>query len=370
MEAALIDRFRILEFWRVFAAMLVMTFHYLNYGPESAVRATERLISLLPLMDMFFMVSGFLIMMRYGDRLLTRPGSYLMFLMRRVARFYPLYLVTLAFFVGIGIIVNLGIVSSSASGRYDFSALPANLLLIQGWGFTDTLTFNYVGWTLSAEWFCYLALPVIVLIHRYGGKLGLAALIVACFAALEAATRAGIIPFESWLVADTWGAYRAFADFAIGALVASLVATRTLKLRSHLPGWIAFAASLYAMWFWWDGYVVLGLLALAALLASIAEANNPEGSRWMRIFDPLGRITLTIYLVHPVVATLMLGVVWRMILAPSGTIGFYVYLPVVIAVTLLASFFIHHLFEGWAAKRVLGWFEKSSFSAPASATAR
>src|SRR5690606_17171032 len=98
-----------------------------------------------------------------GERLMTGPGSYARFLVRRVARFYPLYLATLAFFVVVGAAVQAGFASTGVDGRYDFSALPANILLMQGWGLTDTLTFNYVGWTLSAEWFCYLTLPAIVL---------------------------------------------------------------------------------------------------------------------------------------------------------------------------------------------------------------
>ena len=31
------DHFRILEFWRIFAAFMVMVFHFLNYGPPAAV---------------------------------------------------------------------------------------------------------------------------------------------------------------------------------------------------------------------------------------------------------------------------------------------------------------------------------------------
>ena len=209
--------FRVLGFWRVAAAMLVMMYHFLFYGPESANWMAGRMVALMPLLDMFMMISGFLIMFRYIDHLLMEPGSYLRFLWRRVARFYPLYLVTLLYFVMVGIAVHLGFIGSTADGRYDFAALPANLLLIQGWGFTDTLTFNYVAWTLSAEWFCYLTLPVVVVTYRRFGAPGLVVLIGVTIAALEIAVAAGIIPFPTWMVADTWGAYRAFADFAIGA---------------------------------------------------------------------------------------------------------------------------------------------------------
>ena len=353
------DRYRILEFWRIAAAVLVMIFHFLNYGPPSAVHATELLLNLLPLMDMFFMISGFLIMERYCDRLLVKKGSYGRFLLRRIARFYPLYFATLSVFVLLAVAVHFGVYQTSSPERYAFSALPANLLLIQGWGFTDVLTFNYVGWTLSAEWFCYLALPVIVIAYRFGGIAGLLLLIAATCLALETATAAGVMPFERWFLADTWGAFRAFADFAIGAAVAMAARRYGREIKSHLPAWLCFAASLIAMAWISASYLVLGLLAASIFLAAVAEANNPAGARFLRVFDPLGRVSFSIYLIHPVVAALVLGGVWRILLEPTGAISFYVFWFVPMLMVLMLSLASFHWFETPAANWMNNTFGQS-----------
>lgn len=332
--------FRILGFWRVLAAFLVMTFHFLSYGPASALEFAERMRSLMPLLDMFLMISGFLIMLRYADKLLVERGSYMSFLVRRLARFYPLYLLTTCYFVAVALAAHLGIAGSNVDGRYDFAALPANLLLIQGWGFTDVLTFNYVGWTLSAEWFCYLLLPVVVLTYRRFGLAGLAVLIVISCIALEAAVATGLMPFESWMVADTWGAYRAFADFAIGAFIAILVRDSQWNLTSHMPGWAAFALSMVLMWNGLAGYPILVLLAVAIFLAALAERNSQEATLLLKPFDPLANASFSIYLIHPVVASLMLGIFWRKVLDPLDVMSFYAYwlAPMVVSVALaLAS---------------------------------
>ncbi|HEY4192002.1 MAG TPA: acyltransferase [Mesorhizobium sp.] len=333
--------FRTLGLWRVAAAMLVMIFHFLIYGSTSGVQAAHRLRSLMPLLDMFLMVSGFLIMFRYADRLMVERGSYLHFITRRLARFYPLYLATLVYFVFVGIAVHMGLIGSSAAGRYDFATLPANILLVQGWGFTDTLTFNYVGWTLSAEWFCYLTLPVIVLTHRRYGKGGLVALIAATLLALELGVAAGVIPFTSWQFADTWGAYRAFADFSIGALVAVLVRDSTWGLRSPLPGWALFAVTVALMWQGLGGYPALALLALSIYLAALAERNDPQAMQRFKPLDPIANASFSIYLIHPVIASLMLGIVWRRLLEPAHIVGFYVYwlvpMAVVVALALVSA---------------------------------
>jgi peptidoglycan/LPS O-acetylase OafA/YrhL len=347
-----------------------MLFHFLNYGPPSAVHMTDILFRLLPLMDMFFMISGFLIMERYADRLVAERGSYARFLIRRVARFYPLYLATLAFFVAVALAVRFGVYDTQSPERYDLAALPANLLLIQGWGFTDTLTFNYVGWTLSAEWFCYLTLPVIVLAHRRFGLAGLAFIIAASFIALEVATVAGLVPFERWFFADTWGAFRAFADFAIGALVAMTVRRGYLRVDSHWPAWLCFVASLLAMMWISASYLVLGLLALSVLLAATAERRNPEGSRLLFVFDPLGRVSFSIYLIHPVVAALVLGGVWRMFVEPTGLISFYVFWFLPMVAVIAASLASYHWFETPAARWINSVFAGADGSRPVAGPAR
>lgn len=338
--------FRIFETWRLLAALLVMAYHFLRFGPgtSSQYAMTHVLERLLPLMDMFFMISGFLILLRYGDRL-KDGASYRQFIIRRLARFYPLYLVTLLFFVAVGIALHFGLVQSTQAGRYDYALLWENLLLVQAWGTTDHLSFNYVAWSLSAEWFCYLLLPVFVLVIRRGGLAGLAVLAVGSVLALEAATAAGIIPFESWLQADTWGAYRAFADFAVGGVVMLCARGSRWPLRSHLPGWLAFATAITGMLLLWPSYVTVLLLAVSMFLAALAERHNPVGARWLAALAPAGRVSFGIYLIHPVVETILLAVVWRHFVEPLGLMSFYVFWLVPMAVTVLVAMVSDRYFE-------------------------
>jgi len=355
--------FRILGFWRVLAAFLVMTFHFLSYGPASALEFAERMRSLMPLLDMFLMISGFLIMLRYSDKLLVERGSYMSFLVRRLARFYPLYLLTLLYFVAVGVAAHLGIAGSNPDGRYDFAALPANLLLIQGWGFTDVLTFNYVGWTLSAEWFCYLLLPVVVLAHRRFGLAGLEVLIVITCLALEAAVATHIMPFESWMFADTWGAYRAFADFAIGAFVAVLVRDSRWDLTSQAPGWALFAVGVVLMWNGLAGYPALTLIAVAIFLAALAERNSQNATLVLKPFDPLANASFSIYLIHPVVGSLMLGIFWRKVLAPIDVMDFYAYWLAPMVVSIVLALLSARYFEAPLAKLLNERFARKSAAA-------
>ncbi len=351
--------FRIFESWRLMAAILVMTYHFLRFGPGDPFQydLSHVLERLLPLMDMFFMISGFLILLRYGDKLKDWP-SYKSFIVRRLARFYPLYLLTLSFFVFVGVMVHLGIVSSTVPERYDYGILPQNILLLQAWGTTKELSFNYVSWSLSAEWFCYLLLPVYVFVIRRGGVKGLAALAVISVILLEVATRADIIPFQSWLLADTWGAYRAFADFAIGGVVMLLARDSRLKLRSHTLAWGLFAFAMVGMMMLWPAYVIVGLLGVAMFAAAVVERNNPDGAKVLSLLSPAGKVSFGIYLWHPVVETIVLAIVWRHGIEPLGIISFYQFLIVPMIIAVLVAMGSDRYFEKPVSdliNRLFGW---------------
>jgi len=355
--------FRIFESWRLLAAILVMAYHFLRFGSGDPLQydVSHVLERLLPLMDMFFMISGFLILLRYGDKLKDWP-SYKSFIIRRLARFYPLYLVTLIFFAAVGVALHLGLVSSTVPERYDFSLLPQNILLLQAWGTTSELSFNYVSWSLSAEWFCYLLLPVYIVVIRYAGVKGLALLAVASVVLLEVATKAGAIPFDSWLKADTWGAYRAFADFAIGGVVMMLARESRLQLRSHALAWGLFALAMAGMLMLWPSYLLVGLLALAMFAAAVVERNNPEGARFLAVLSPAGRVSFGIYLWHPVVETALLAVVWRHGIAPLGILSFYQFMVVPMIATVLVAIASDRYFEKPVSDRInrfFGWDRRS-----------
>jgi peptidoglycan/LPS O-acetylase OafA/YrhL len=337
--------FRILESWRLTAALLVMIWHFLRYAPVEPETASAMLYRLLPLMEMFLMISGFLIMMRYADTLLTEHGAWKRFIIRRITRLYPLYLATLLFFILVGLGAHFGLGASHWPGRYDFATLPQNFLLMQAWGLTDNLTFNYVSWTLSAEWFCYLAFPLIVVVSTRWGMAGLALATGGVVVLLELAIARGIIPFQSWLLADTWGAYRAFADFCIGAFVALAVrASAGIPVR---PGhaWFTMALAVVAMQTSQNGYFVLLLLAVSIYLAALAETANPEAASWLKPLAPFGRVSFGIYLIHPVIESVFFSIVWKLV-PFVHTLNFYVYWLIPMAVTIAVALASDRYFEG------------------------
>lgn len=290
--------------WRFLAALIIMTYHYVYNTQNGATRALW-LEHMLPLLDMFFMMSGFLIYENYAAKI-RDAGSYGSFMLKRLARLYPVHLITLLFFIAVAIVSPNG-----GTGQYVWANLPANVLLLQAWGVNETLSFNYVSWSLSAEFFCYLLMPLVIVVGARLGILGLLALSAVSYLGTHYAINHGWADGEVVAQTKTWGAYRALGSFAIGAAAVQVMNLRPRPIRSHLWGWVIMISSIFAMFAEWNFYLIIALMAVGIVLAASAEKDNPKGMIWSRPIMPVMAVSFGIYMWHPVVDTVMVSVIWK-----------------------------------------------------------
>lgn len=345
--------FALFAVWRLLAALMVMLYHFCAFGPEAYREFALDAEVFTALLDLFFIVSGFLIWVHYSKRL-TSPGAYGIFLLRRLARLYPLHLVTLVIFCVAWLIISVAGLKVELTDYYSFPELLRQLLLVNAWGFSDGLAFNFVSWSLSAEWFCYLTLPVIVIIFHKTGLGGLIALLTVCVVALEGLTYLKIIPFPTWLDANTWGAYRVFADFVLGAIIAIVASMRLIKVQSHWYAWGALLFALLVMFMDFRfGYANIVAITIALYLAAQVEINAPERSAYLMPLMPLAMVSFGIYMWHPVFAVSIFGLGWLMILEPLQIIGFAPVLAFAVIVTIVTALLSARFFEGPVRKKLL-----------------
>lgn len=351
------QEYRLFGLWRLIAALLVMAYHYSHYA-ANALEVIAWFEHMGPLLDMFFILSGFLIFDRYGWTGMD-PAGYLRFLARRLSRLYPLHLVTLSFFVLVAVAVNLGWVhSEGGQARYDFAALPSNILLTQAWGLHNALTFNYVSWSLSAEWFAYLCFPLLLVAFRFGRIPGLALLLAGVVACLEFADAGVTDHRELWYEAKLWGAYRVLADFVFGALIAALARRFPIALDGLASAWLAMAAAVAWMFADLSFYPVIALVGFAIYLGACAEKAHPDISTWMQPLMPVASLSFGIYLWHPILEAVFLSFGWRRLLEPAAVIPFWLYVFIPAVLTILVAAFSARNLEAPLAKRLDTGFKK------------
>ena len=148
---------------RGLAALAVVAMHF---SATAQTLTSDRVPSLVPrghmAVDFFFVLSGFIMSYTYADSFLSgRPGAYVGFLTRRVARILPLHIVVIVLVVvAAGASVTLtGANIFFESGAF-FPDLMANLLLLPGLGLGTN--FNGPSWSISTEMVAYLLFPLLI----------------------------------------------------------------------------------------------------------------------------------------------------------------------------------------------------------------
>ncbi len=263
--------------------------------------------------DLFFMLSGFVIANAYEARLAAGLGAR-RFMLQRVIRLYPLYLLG----TGLGVaVIAAGLDAGwSGAGLAQASGYAAAMLPVPPWldGINDHYTLyplNDAAWSLLFE---LLVNVVFALVHRRLGLRGLAIWVgLAALALVAAVADAGSLE-RGW----SWdgfavGAARVGFSFPLGVLLYRLHSAARLP-RWPLPAWGAVAAMLALLMIpspglpsemWRD----LGIVTLAMpMLLSVgihAEMASPALADW------LGEVSYPLYMLHGPVLTLLVGLALR-----------------------------------------------------------
>ena len=255
--------------------------------------------------DLFFVLSGFVMAMTYRGAFAGKWGAqpYVQFLFKRLGRVYPLY----AVLVAVTVVVNLLEGTAASAGH-----LAANLLLVQGWGFDNSI----VGpsWSISTEFMAYILFPglVAVMLHPKPAwpALGTA---VAAGLLMFVATRSSADlhqlgaydrngPLDVWGTGTAYPLLRCLAGFALGLLsfrLWSVPAVRRVAARPFAAD-LVFAGVVVLM-FIHGSDVALVLLFVPLVIALASGRSLTARTMETAVVYWLGLISYSIYLVHRIV---------------------------------------------------------------------
>jgi peptidoglycan/LPS O-acetylase OafA/YrhL len=355
------NQFWTLEGLRFSASVSIVVFHYSDYFKDLSHRIW---VTHLPIaVDLFFVISGVVIANSYAGRISTR-SHYLDFLRRRVARLYPLHLLTLIFYVSIGWLALKGMVRVISLEKYDFHELLPNLLMVHAWGFCSHLSFNYVSWSISAEFFAYLLFPIILIVVARDPRYGFVAIVALFFSAAITSKYAFGEPMTS--LTFKYSIIRAIPSFALGVYVWSY--------RSALLKWIGqerviflFYTSLlvFALMINVDvsTYALLFGAYLVVSLGLLCEVADKDTFLSWRPISRLGKLTYSVYMLHPILATVIVSFIFPRLFGKS----FSVVLTSIVAAgicTFLLAVFSYRYFETPARDAINRFDMRSGRQAP------
>jgi peptidoglycan/LPS O-acetylase OafA/YrhL len=334
---------------RGIAAWFVVFFHIRKSIADLPDAAMSVLAKGYLAVDFFFLLSGFVIWMVWGERvrlggLASVPG----FLQRRVARVWPLHLFMLAFAVALAAVLEL---TGRGNDHFPWHELPLHVLLLQNWGFTEHLTWNDPAWSISCELGAYLLFPLLALAIDWrrvpswavlASIAALLALLHSIFASRGATALGQEIP--------SLGLIRCILEFACGTGVAALWlrwrdAWRTPALASS-----GLAVALAVAWAMGLPETIAAPALFAALLLALAltsaRAGNPLEAGWIHY---LGEISYATYLSH-----YLLWFAFKLAFVEDAHAVGWPLVAAFLALVLMASIALYHLVERPAQRLVNG----------------
>ena len=299
------ERFVVLDSWRGIAACLVALFHLDAY---SHLYGVPFLRNSWLFVDFFFVLSGFVIAANYQQRLLDGFGVG-RFLMLRLGRLYPLHLTVLTLFIACELLRVLrrilvpalaltNPVALFGTPQEAPDAILANLLLIQSLHLYDFLTWNLPSWSISTEFYTYVAFALCLVGLRNHAWI-----------ALSVAMIGGpvLIAMLSERNMDThydWGIIRCVYGFATGTISWNIYRRWNGELKKRLSGSVVEWSAL--------GLVVAFVSTAGTTLLSIAapyvfaivvlvfafEAGTASATLKLRVPVFLGTISYSVYMTH------------------------------------------------------------------------
>nr|WP_308368728.1 acyltransferase [Streptomyces sp. ISL-36] len=329
------------------AAFLVFAFHTYKFGyygseDEKLVAWATRSGSVGVMF--FFVLSGFVLAWsaRSGDRALS-------FFRRRMARIYPIHLVTGA----VALVLVFTVLPWLRDGeREGFTAIAANLLLVSSWKFEWWQTGNPVSWSLVCEAFFYACFPLLYMVMRRMGARALAAVAVLCVAAVVVqpdvykALHVDVFLYSFPLAR--------LPEFILGIAVARLVQLDRWR-GPGLEGAMAltligyFVAPLVPSGLSWTPLIGLTCLIAAGAVADV----KGEPSMWRRpVMVKLGEWSFAFYMVHLLVMHTLR--IWVGEKPRFDTIAAFGLAGVAFVISLVLSALLYRLVEEPGRRLLLG----------------
>jgi exopolysaccharide production protein ExoZ len=352
-----------IQILRALAALLVAFGHFQH---EASTLPTAASSGFAPIIidltgagvDLFFIISGFVMVYASHDLFESRDGGRL-FLTRRIARIVPLYwMMTTLFLLTLALTPN--VLSSIAPTGLEI--LKSYLFIPYARDGAEMIQPIYkLGWTLEYEMFFYVIFSLVLFLPMRSAVFAIALL----FCSLSA-VGAWLSPAPALLAFWT---HPIILEFVMGALIAVVylggrrlsAAQRITLLLAGVSGFAATAA------FGFDAHgpwrpLLWGLPAAMIVAGSILHSSRTSANRVTRWLVALGDASYVIYLVHPMIIR-ALRVIWDRTHA-SSTISPWLFVIFGLTILMPLAILVHHAIERPMTKRVQRLFKLRRPSTP------
>nr|WP_281276972.1 acyltransferase [Methylobacterium radiodurans] len=303
------SRFETLDALRGVCALMVAFFHMPFAHP---LRAVPHFDNVQFCVDVFFVLSGFVLLHAYGERLagsrqdLRRRGLWrqgLRFALVRFGRLWPLHAATLGLLVAIEAArllylaghPGMPVVTPPFGEAHRPIEVLTHLLFLQDFLTFGEFSWNVPAWSIAVEFYASLVLAGTVMLVGPRAHRTFAVLALLSALALHAASPGTLFAIQDW------GILRCLSDLFVGCLAYGL--RDALRLPEAWAGWVEAAALALllavAALVPPGGWAYGAPLVFGAVIALFSHGRGPVSAAAQgAVPQALGRWSFSIYLLH------------------------------------------------------------------------
>lgn len=280
-----------LDFMRFIASAGIVLCHSAEFFVPRAERLAShgRWAGLSLFVDVFFIISGFVIAHVYADRM-GNWRQFARFMQRRIGRLFPLHIATLLAVALLFYLIRALNLPTNADFRVNLECLLMGSVLLHAVIDCGGAVPNFVNWSISAEMVMYALFPLLLLLGQKLGPVRYALWLVLLALVAKNSLGRGI-----W--AEDQHFWRALPAFFFGLAVRlDWKFLSRLPMPSFIPIILATSLVVGSLLLWSD-WLLLTIAYGIALSAIIADGRC-RPSAITRRFAPLGQLTYSIYMLH------------------------------------------------------------------------
>jgi peptidoglycan/LPS O-acetylase OafA/YrhL len=264
--------------------------------------------------DGFFILSGLILSQVHVEFAKSFHGTF-RFWLKRLVRIYPVHLATILILLALATAGSAAGITARDPARFSHASLLANLLLVHGWGFSDTLAWNYPSWSVSSEWAGYLLFPLLFFIVASWSPLLAIPLTTFTIPVL------GMLAFTHGHSINITGRLvllRFFMEFLTGITAAKLLPVAAHNLPPRVPAAAGLALVLLGAALPYDLISLVGLWLALVSLALLAHAGGRPVFGRPGILRALGLLSYSFYMSFAIIEMLLAQLYRRQGMDPAA----------------------------------------------------
>lgn len=342
-------RYHALDALRGIFAVLIVLYHMYDYN---FLVDNFFINKSLIFVDYFFVLSGFVIMHNYKNRI-SSIVEFKKFIINRFWRLYPLHLfcICVLFILELTkyILYSKGILQFPPFATNTIEKLIGQLFLINSAGIIvgENLTgqWNYPSWSISGEYIAYILFAILLLIFRkYIIYTGFILIGIILFFLVSNFANINIISTTEF------GFIRAIYGFFIGVLIYCYISNSKVTIGKYLATFLQISVTILIiiMMYFWDFtknysafFPILFSLGILGFTREDTFFSKPLLKKSMQI---LGERSYSIYMIH-VIFLLVSEIVINRILKIDDTLVSYLFPFLITIIIIYLSGFTYKFVE-------------------------